>query len=265
MGKVCYENAIHMCDEGYVAPEKNMSRCVACPQGTTAYKMKKCVPTKLYGVDDCTAQRNCTSCLGSENSDCVWCPVDSKCYEPGSIISNPCERWENMRNKEYCAEKCFCSPPRGVSPINCSWYNQGNIINPPVDPSLWQGADFLPLSYRTAAGCACSGNYDNPLWLSAPASCVRTVLLEFHKGIKDSLKVAIRAATLSWNPLDKYSYVDFVYEMHTKAYSKCCCPGSVAPLVTWYGVFFGGALLPCEGELSILESILDFGRCGCGW
>jgi len=162
-----------------------------------------------------------------------------------------------------------CSPSAGWDPSVCSWYDTGNIDNPPPDPSGWQGGDFLPSGYRSAAQCACSGG-GNPLWNLAAASCVRKYLLQAHMSLNDTMKKNIREATLSWNPVSTYTFVDFIYEMHEDAYASCCCSGKVAPQVTWYGVFFLGKILPCYLNTpgvgaDIVSFILEFGRCGCGW
>jgi len=80
----------------------------------------------------------------------------------------------------------------------------------------------------------------------------------------------IRDATLSWNPLSTYQFVDFIYAMHVNAYASCCCSGTIAAKALWYGIFFVGKILPCYLDTPVIGAdivsfILQNGRCGCGW
>jgi hypothetical protein len=78
----------------------------------------------------------------------------------------------------------------------------------------------------------------------------------------------MRNVSLSNNPFEWSQFLDLIYGMHEKAYAECCCPGTIAPKITWEAIFFLGKYLSvaCDtwpiGETS---SILEFGRCGCGW
>eukprot|EP01124_Arcella_intermedia_P002764 TRINITY_DN11503_c0_g1_i1.p1 TRINITY_DN11503_c0_g1~~TRINITY_DN11503_c0_g1_i1.p1 ORF type:complete len:253 (-),score=-1.56 TRINITY_DN11503_c0_g1_i1:93-851(-) len=224
----------------------------------------------------CSDYKDCYSCTTGSSwfSTCNWCAraPDSSgdyCHESGSLV-NPCRLYEDITNSTYC--KCVpsgCVPQIGYNSSVCSWYVNGNIDQPGPNPALWQGGEFLPSGYRSAAACACSGG-GNALWKLPVASCVRTHLLDAHKALNVTTKQAMRQATLSWDPFSTYKYVDLIYQMHVLAYRSCCCSGRVAPLPTWYGVFFAGKILPCWLDspgvgVDIISSILQFGRCGCGW
>lgn len=228
----------------------------------------------------CSSYTTCSSCASASSwlGQCRWCDkapdaFGHYCHAPGSLL-NPCRAYENIDNKTLCECKpTTCQPERGYDRSVCSWYTTGDINNPPADPLQWTGGDFLPTGYRTAAQCACAGGSNakyNPLWNQTVASCIRTSLIHQHMALNTSLRVDMRAATLSWNPLSQYKYVPLVYEMHQKAYTDCCCSGTVAPPLAWNGIFFAGEILPCYLDtpiigVDIVSSILEFGRCGCGW
>ncbi len=180
----------------------------------------------------CSGFANCSSCV---SNGCTFCAIkqasdNSVCHLPGSLF-NPCHNYESISSTQLCScVPSSCAPKGGLSASACHWYTDGNIENPPSDPKTWRGADFLPLSYRSAASCACSGG-GNPLWQTPAASCIRTYLLGAHQGLSNQLKMSIRNATLDWDPTTEFKYVNLIYNMHVQAYKSCCCSGAPAPLI----------------------------------
>ena len=223
-------------------------------------------------IGDCNDFTDCSSCTQGTPwngmASCRWCERDTQCHDFGSVL-NPCHYYENIDDPEMCTCSNNCIPSKGYGPEVCDWYVTGNVTSPPPDPSVWTGGDFLLPDYALAAQCACSGG-GNPLWQSTAASCVRTYLLKGHQSFSSSIKQQMRSATLSdgnssssWMP-----FLPMIYQMHQDAYKTCCCPGTVAPLITWELIFYAGEYLSkfCDtwpgGETM---AILEFGRCGCGW
>lgn len=161
----------------------------------------------------------------------------------------------------------------GFGPEICAWYtNQSYIL--PNDTSLWYGGDFLPPTYTAAAQCACEGD-GNPLWNTNAASCVRTFLVNTHKQLSgwifrsffnliktEQTKLQLREATLSNNPIEWTEWAATFEQIHINAYATCGCPGKPAPYPDWLGIVLGGSFLPCP---TVIDAILQFGRCGCGW
>jgi len=210
---------------------------------------------------DCNDWTDCNSCTSHKSwngKNCRWCEIDMLCHAFGSLKNN-CTVFENIDDNKYCG--CKFVPTPGYGPEICSWYINGSIGYTPINVSLWKGGDFLPPSYAIAAKCACSGNSDK-LWFSTAASCVRTNLIKYHIAIPDELKKLLRTATLSGDPSQWGAFAALFEDFHIKAYSECGCPGTPAPFVAWLGICWGGQFPPCQ---FIIDAILNFGRCGCGW
>jgi len=144
----------------------------------------------------------------------------------------------------------------------CSWYTSSTDS---IDPSQWEGGDFLPIEYALNANCACGGVANsNPLWDGVAASCVRTSVLKAHQTLPNEFKEELRNARDNGTLMNHtHVYVDTLYELHTSAYEQCCCPGTPAPIQAWYAVFW--FQFPCMGPAGIADWILLTGRCGCGW
>lgn len=212
----------------------------------------------------CPNQKSCRECATGGRLSCRWCPKDGKCHTPGSLLT-PCTLDENVRDPDWCEchtatipNCCSCQPQRGLDPSICSYYTE--TTNSP-NPKEWKGGDFLPVPYKTAATCACSGGGD-PTWLTDSASCVRTHLRQLHIDLPDNIKIEMKKATDSGERTRFIPFLGLIKAMHDKAYEKCCCRGKTAPYEDWIGIFFAGDLLPCP--LTIKAIKLE-GRCGCGW
>ena len=210
-----------------------------------------------------------TDCSGCTSNGCNWCPTTRTCHSKLSWF-NSCNTFETISPGEAqycdCAASCTPPPPSNDKSV-CAWYTE---TTGSADPAQWAGGDFLPYNYREAAKCACSGCGDDAmqsdcdaLWeMNLPATaCVRGSLLKQHKELSDTFKQAVRDTDY----LDSHDNVRVFYDMHVRAYSECCCAGEPAPYVTWLGVFYAGSVLPCTSYVGTLSSILQFGRCGCGW
>lgn len=206
--------------------------------------------------ETCSTYTNCAACASAPSwvGGCRWCELDHACHALGSLV-NQCHFYDNIDNPKYCS--CNGTPKPGYDKSVCTWYTRTNGGN---DPNIWAGGDFLGVNYRVPANCACSGG-DDLLWNTAAASCVRTYLLNAHVQLNNTYKVYLHNSSWPLNILD----AAFFYEMHVNAYKSCFCPGTPAPLPMWYALFFGGAVLPCNGKVSVTMSILEFGRCGCKW
>lgn len=111
---------------------------------------------------------------------CSWCGITNTCHALASPL-NKCRYFESITNHTYCTCKAQCTPQGNTPASACTWYKTGNLKSPPANPKDWQGGDFLLPNYGTAASCACSGG-GNPLWLSKPATCIRSFLLSAHQG-----------------------------------------------------------------------------------
>eukprot|EP00013_Stygamoeba_regulata_P019628 CAMPEP_0177656268 /NCGR_PEP_ID=MMETSP0447-20121125/15457_1 /TAXON_ID=0 /ORGANISM="Stygamoeba regulata, Strain BSH-02190019" /LENGTH=236 /DNA_ID=CAMNT_0019160337 /DNA_START=70 /DNA_END=783 /DNA_ORIENTATION=- len=204
-----------------------------------------------------------SSCAACTAAGCSWCELDSSCHALASPL-NKCHYYEGIRDAKLCGCAAGCTPKPGLDKTACAWYDQ---TTGSANPDQWAGGDFLPVNYRSAAVCACSGcgvGGCNRLWEMNPpaASCVRTALLAGHQALNATFRQFVRDTPYA----DSHKYVQEFYDMHVRAYAQCCCPGSVAPLISWQAIFYAGAALPCNtwpvGEIA---SILSFGRCGCGW
>lgn len=215
------------------------------------------VPT---GGADCASFTTCDTCTAQS---CAYCELDGACHST-TDGSNPCSVFESFEADDHglCDCKAGCTPGVGVNASVCSWYTE---VTGSSDPMQWSGGDFLPVNYRVAAHCACSGCGDlipdcSKYWaLEGPAEqCVRQQLYEGHLALNATFRQFIKDTPY----IDNYKYVGYFYDLHVRAYASCCCPGAPAPADTWYGVFYAGALLPCP---AVLDSILALGRCGCGW
>jgi len=211
----------------------------------------------------CSDWKDCSSCTTHQSwsgDNCRWCELDMGCHAFGAIITNNCSVFENIDDVKYCG--CTVPPIPGYGSDVCSWYLGGSTTgNPPSNTSLWKGGDFLPPSYASAGNCACVGN-GNKLWLTDAASCVRSNLIRAHIAIPADTKQALRTATLSGNPVKWAEFTGMFQDFHIAAYKNCGCPGAPAPYVDWLGIVLGGEILPCP---TIIDAILQFGRCGCGW
>jgi len=217
---------------------------------------------------DCTdySGSSCGECVAhkSWNGDpCRWCELDSTCHAFGSI-ENRCNVFENIVNSTYC--NCVpsgCLPVEGYGPQICIWYNSSSSPFNPNNPSTWDGADFLPWNYRSAASCACSGD-GNALWETTAASCVRTAIIKGHQSLSNELKWGLRNYTKSFTlcTSNGLSFLPTLYDIHINAYASCCCPGHVAAYLEWVAIFCSGGFFPCA---AIPSAILSQGRCGCGW
>lgn len=129
------------------------------------------------------------------------------------------------------------------------------------DTSLWKGGDFLPYPYAAAAICACEGT-GNALWNSKIVDCIRKEVLLGHQKLAPEIKKGLRNVSLYGTCEDSFAYLDNLIEVHSYAYSTCCCVGAPAAYDFWVGVLCMGELPSCT---LIEDGILEVGRCGCGW
>jgi hypothetical protein len=222
----------------------------------------------------CSGITTCAQCTTTSTwgNTCRWCEIDRSCHDHLSL-ENTCHTFENIHKPEYC--QCSgCVPQAGLDSSICTWYDTATGAS---DPTAWDGGDFLPLQYQSAAVCACSGG-TNRLYATNPpaASCVRTALIRQHKAINGTMRQFIKKTPY----IENYKYVDFFYDMHVRAYKECCCSGTPAPKVAWYGIFYASAVMPCNycpvatpskicptvpTLLNEIAAIFETGRCGCGW
>jgi len=243
------------CSLGCISCDQNTGDCFECKIG---YDGSQCEST-------CSSNMECNSCANTTSwsgENCRWCERDNQCHTFGSFL-NPCTFFEDIDKKKYCG--CLCSPQRGNGSEVCNWYNSSSSGFPrkqlPQNPKYWKGEDFLPFSYSSAAHCACTGN-GSPLWLTSGASCVRTQILKYHQQLPDQFKWNVRNATISGDRSKMIPFIETFYKLHIQSYKDCCCPGRPAPYLDWVLIFYFGEILPCQ---LIIDSILQTGRCGCGW
>lgn len=113
------------------------------------------------------------------------------------------------------------------------------------------------------------GDCDRYWSLNPPVEgCVRNRILQLHQQFNESTRIALKNCV--WPCVE---FGQSVYDLHAQAYADCHCSGKIAPLYTWQGIFVGN-ILPCNSPkaeqslvppLCILDAILAYGRCGCGW
>lgn len=223
---------------------------------------------------DCNDIKSCGKCADSSSwlGSCRWCSLDNQCHAYGSKV-NKCGYYENIKKGAGSCESDCPVPDPGVNSSACSWYTDTTDSS---DPMEWKGGDFLPDNYKAAASCACSGCSAPPFsdcdqyWALNPPieKCVRQQILTGHQEMTADVRTAFKECV--W---PCYEFSELVYAIHKNAYSSCYCTGAVAPLEAWEAIFFAGELVPCNSPkqmtatppLTILDSILAFGRCGCGW
>jgi len=161
-----------------------------------------------------------------------------------------------------------CTPQGSMNVSDCSWYHS---------------QQWLPLSYRAAASCACTLQ-DVPGRLSPTANCVRAFLRDAHQGTKyfsetekehyaslfrlECVFEPFPGGCIIGSYYDTVSalMVPTVYRIHVDAYQYCCCPHPPATMGWWYGVMFGRlhslvwSKAGCAIEMDLIEKK---GPCGC--
>ena len=164
-----------------------------------------------------------------------------------------------------CAPACM---PVGTLPLSdCNWY-------------LTPEASWVPRNYAEAASCACTlGN--NPASSTPTAQCVRANIHASHVGTQ-YFSAAMKASLLALEqahcyggksgrhfctPLYYYyltsmSFSSIAHTLHQDAYTRCCCPSTVAPLLAWWGIMVAGWAPAnfCSLEITLIETV---GACGC--
>jgi hypothetical protein len=142
-------------------------------------------------------------------------------------------------------------------------------------------ASWLPPTYALAAYCACTMNNTFPTSEVPSAQCVRAQVHLGHSGgsfFSSKQKVALRtmraehcngtSCSLAYDRfLNDTNFVGDAVALHERAYHRCCCPGSPAPLVDWWLIVLFGAAFEvpfvCDATYLFMRAL---GPCGCqGW
>mmetsp|Transcript_1130 Transcript_1130/g.1287 ORF Transcript_1130/g.1287 Transcript_1130/m.1287 type:complete len:244 (+) Transcript_1130:28-759(+) len=226
--------------------------------------MAQDVETSCQAKKSCKACTQCSTTLG-----CRWCPVDNTCV-PSGTNNSMCFEAEYMDETKFC--KCKpkrCRVKSGVDASVCSWYTRTTDGPLPSNTRKWFGGDFLPEIYRNTAQCVCAGN-DLPLWEIPVAQCVRKQIIRGHLAIRPRIKRMMRAVSSDCTASQQFA--PLIFDIHERAYRRCCCSGTIAPIEAWSFLICFGNIFPCsiqgppETPLpGLLWSVLEDGRCGCGW